>query len=51
MKYQSSSTHYSNVIIKVRVFKKKKGVKLQGQGHRVRNNGTPGKVLSHGILL
>ena len=49
MKYQSSSTHYSNVIIKVRVFKKR--VKLQGQGHRVKNNGTPGKVLSHGILM
>ena len=26
-------------------------VKLQGQGHRVENNGTHGKVLSQGILM
>ena len=48
----SSSTHYSKDIGKVKVFKKmcqtpfkKKWVKLQGQGHRVKNNGTHGKVL------
>ena len=47
VKYQSSSTHYSKVISKVKVFKK--WVK-QGQGHRVKNNGTHQKVLSQGIL-
>ena len=31
------------------IFKKKKG--LKGQGHRVKNNGTHGKVLSQGILI
>ena len=49
VKYQSSSTHYSKVISKVKVFRK--WVKLQGQGHRVKNNGTHGKVLSQGILI
>ena len=29
----------------------KKMVKLQGQGHRVKNNGTHWKVLSQGILM
>ena len=33
----------------VKVFKK--WVKLQGQGHRVKNNCTNGKVLSQGILM
>ena len=42
VKYQSSSTHYSKVISKVKVIKKR--VKLQGQGHSVKNNGTHGKV-------
>ena len=37
------------VISKVKVFKK--WVKLQGQGHRVKNNGTHGKVLSQGIFM
>ena len=37
------------VISMVKVFKK--WVKLQGQGHRVKNNGTHGKVLSQGILM
>ena len=46
MKYQSSSTHCSKVITKVKNFKK--WVILQGQGHRVINNGTHGKVLSQG---
>ena len=49
MKYQSSSTHCSKVICKVKVFKKY--VKLKGQGHRVKNNGVHGKVLSQGILM
>ena len=49
MKYQSSSTHNSKVISKVKVFKK--WAKLQGQGHRVKNNGIHGKVLSQGILM
>ena len=42
--YQSSSTRCSKVISKFKVFKK--WVKLQGQGHRVKNNGPSGKVLS-----
>ena len=46
MKYQSSSTDCSKFISKVTVFKK--WVKLQGQGHRVKNNGTHVKVLSQG---
>ena len=49
MKYQSSSTHCSKVISKVKVFKK--WVKLLGQGHRVKNNGTHGKDFSQGILM
>ena len=44
MKYQSSSTHNSKVISKVKVFKK--WAKLQDQGHRVKNNGIYRKVLS-----
>ena len=48
VKYQSSSTHSSKIISKVKVFKK--WVKLQGQGHRVKkNNGTHEEVFSHGI--
>ena len=43
VKYQNSSTHCSKVISKVKDFKK--WVKLQSQGHRVKNNGTHGKVL------
>ena len=38
VKYQSSSTHCSKVISKVKDFKK--WVKLLGQSHRVKNNGT-----------
>ena len=30
---------------------KKNGSKLQSQGHRVKNNGTHGKILSHRILM
>ena len=37
------------VISKVKVFQK--WVKLQGLGHRVKYNGTLGKVLSQGILM
>ena len=48
VKYQSSNPHYSKVISKVKVFKK--WVKLQGKGHRVKNSGTNGKVLSQGIF-
>ena len=47
--YRSSSTHCSKVIRKVMVFKK--WIKLQGQGHRVINNGTHGKVLTQGIFM
>ena len=43
VKYQSSSTHYSNFINRVKVFKTQ--VRLQGQGHKVKNVGTHGKVL------
>ena len=44
MKYQSSNTHCSKAISKLKVFKK--WVKHRGQGQRVTNNGTHGKVLS-----
>ena len=49
VKYQSSRTHCLKVISNVKVFKK--WVKLQGQGHRVKNNGTHGNFLSQGILI
>ena len=49
VKYQSSSTPYSNIISNVKVFKKY--VKLQGQGHKVKTFGTHGEVLSHRILM
>ena len=49
VKYQSSSTHCSKVISKVKDLKK--WVKLQGQGHRVKINGTHEKELSQGILM
>ena len=49
VKYQSSCNHGSKIISKVKVFKK--WVKFQGQGHRVNNNSTHGKVLSQGILM
>ena len=42
VKYQSSSNHCSKAIIKVKIFKKY--IKLQGQGHSSKNNGTQGKV-------
>ena len=46
VKYKNSNTRCSVVISKIKVFKK--WVKLQGEGHMVRNNGTHGKVLSQG---
>ena len=49
VKYQSSSTHLSKV--KAMLKFSKKWVKLQGQGHRVKNNGTHGKVLLQGIFM
>ena len=49
MKYQSSSTHCSKVIGKVKAFKK--GVNLPGQGLKVKNIGTHGKVLSQEIFM
>ena len=49
VKYQSSSNHCSKVISKVKDFKK--WFKLQGQGHRVKNNDTYGKLLSQGIFM
>ena len=39
----------SKLITKVKVFKK--WVKLQGQSHSVKHNGTHGKVSSYGILM
>ena len=36
--YKQSSTHCSKIISKIKVFKK--WFKLQGQGHRIKNNGT-----------
>ena len=32
-------------------FQQQKWIKLQGQGHRIKNNGTHRKVLSQGILM
>ena len=49
VKYQSSSTHSSEVFSNVKVFKK--WVELQGEDHRVKNNGIHRKVLSQGILM
>ena len=48
VKYQSSSTHCLKVISNVKVLKKK-WVKLQG--HKVKNIGTHGKVLSQGMFM
>ena len=49
MKYQSSSSHCSKVIYKIKVFTK--WVKHQDQGHRYKNNGTLEKLLSQGITM
>ena len=43
----SSSTHCSKVISKVKVLRNQ--IKLQGQGHRVKNVSTHIKVLSQGV--
>jgi hypothetical protein len=44
MKYESPITRHSKNIANVKVFEK--WVKLQGQGHKVKNFGTNRKVLS-----
>jgi hypothetical protein len=44
MKYESPITCRSKNMANVKVFEK--WVKLQGQGHKVKNFGTNGKVLS-----
>jgi hypothetical protein len=44
MKYKSPIPYHSKDMAKVKVFKK--WVKLQGQGHKVKNFGTNRKVLS-----
>jgi hypothetical protein len=44
MKYKSPIIYHSKHIAKVKVFKK--WVKLQGQGHKVKNHGTIRKFLS-----
>jgi hypothetical protein len=44
MKYKSPITYHSKDMTKVKVFKK--WVKLQRQGHKVKNHGTTGKFLS-----
>ena len=49
VKYQSPSTYHSKVMAQVKVFKKQ--VKCKGQGHKVKNFGNNGKVLSQGILM
>jgi hypothetical protein len=47
IKYESPITDHSEDMANVKVFEK--WVKLQGQGHKVKNVGTHGKVLSQGI--
>ena len=44
LKYESPITYHSKDIANVKVFEK--WVKLQGQGHKVKNYGTNRKVLS-----
>jgi hypothetical protein len=44
MKYESPITRHSKDIANVKIFEK--WVKLQGQGHKVKNFGTNRKVLS-----
>jgi hypothetical protein len=44
MKYRSPITYHSKDMAKVKVFKK--WIKLQGQGHKVKNYGTIRKFLS-----
>ena len=45
VKYQGSSTHYTKVISKIKVFEK------IGQSQKVNNNGSHGEVLLLGILM
>ena len=49
VQYENSITSGKKVMAKVKVFQKK--VKLQGQGHEVKNYGTMWKVLSQGIHM
>ena len=49
VQYESPISSRKKVIAKVKVFQKK--VKLQGQGHEVKNYGTMWKVLSQGIHM
>ena len=49
VQYESSITSDKKVMAKVKVFQKK--VKLQGQGHQVKNYSTITKVLSQGIHM
>ena len=47
VKYQSSSQTVKKLLARLKF--SKKWVKRIGQGHRVKNNGTHGEVLSQGI--
>jgi hypothetical protein len=49
MKYESPITYHSKDMANVKVFEK--WVKLQGQGHKVKNFGTNRKVLSQGTHI
>ena len=49
VQYESSITPGKKVMAKVKLFQK--WVKLQGQGHEVKNYGTMRKVLSQGIHM
>ena len=49
VRYQSSRTHYSNVINKIKVLKKK--ARFHGQGHNKKNLGFHAKVLFLEILV
>ena len=50
VKYQSSTTHYSKGISKVKVFIKMDQTP-RSRSQDKKNNGTPKKVLSHGIFV
>ena len=49
VKYQSSSTHYSKDISKIKVLKS--WSKVKGQGHKVKIVGSQDKALSHKIFM
>ena len=48
MKYKSPITYHSKDMANVKVFKKY--IKLQGQGHEVKKEGTNREVLAQGTL-